>query len=145
VSVWEALNTRQIARIFFTTAVFAGLLYLLVSIRSTLLLLAIAIFLAVALGPAVDFFSRNVPRAAAILIVYVMIFCVFTGVMALIVPPVINGASDLSTDIPNYIQDLRHNDRIAKFDDKYDITPRLQEEAKKLPDKLGDAARPSSC
>jgi predicted PurR-regulated permease PerM len=140
VSVWDALTTRQIARIFFTTAAFAGLLYLLVQVRSTLLLLAIAMFLAVALGPAVDRFARNVPRAAAILIVYVMIFCVFTGVMALIVPPVVNGAGDLSTDIPNYIDDLRHNDRIKKFDDEYDITPRLKEEATKLPDKLGDAA-----
>ena len=69
-----------------------------------------------------------------------MIFCVFSGVLALVVPPVINGASDLSSDIPSYIHDLRNNDRIAEFDDKYDITPRLQEEAKKLPDKLGDAA-----
>ena len=139
-SVWDALTTRQIARILLTAAAICGLLYLLVQIRGTLLLLAIAIFLAVALGPAVDYFSKNVPRAAAILIVYVMIFCVFSGVLALVVPPVINGASDLSSDIPNYIQDLRNNDRIAEFDDKYDITPRLQEEAKKLPDKLGDAA-----
>jgi predicted PurR-regulated permease PerM len=61
-------------------------------------------------------------------------------VLALVVPPVVNGASGLSSDIPNYIEDLRHNARIAKFDDKYDITPRLQEEAKKLPEKLGDAA-----
>ncbi|MDX6676827.1 MAG: hypothetical protein QOE31_879 [Solirubrobacteraceae bacterium] len=139
-SVWDALTTRQIARIFFTTAMFAGLLWLIIQVRSTLMLLAIAIFLAVALGPAVDRFARNVPRAAAILITYVMIFCVFTGVLALIVPPVINGASGLSSDIPNYISDLRNNDRIAKFDDKYDITPRLQQEAKKLPNKLGDAA-----
>jgi len=140
VSVWEALTTRQIARILFTVAALSGLLFLLVQIRGTLLLLAIAVFLAVALGPAVDFFSRNVPRAAAILIVYVMMVCVFVGVLSLIVPPVINGAGDLSSDIPNYIDDLRNNDRIAKFDDEYDITPRLQEEASKLPDKLGDAA-----
>ena len=139
-SVWEALTTRQIARILFTTAVFLGLLWLLVQIRSTLLLFAIAIFLAVALGPAVDFFSRNVPRAGAILIVYLMIFCVFSGVMALVVPPVINGASDLSNDIPSYINDLRDNKTIREFDDKYDIVPRLQEEAGKLPSKLGDAA-----
>ncbi|MEA2137467.1 MAG: hypothetical protein QOG56_617 [Solirubrobacteraceae bacterium] len=139
-SVWDALTTRQIARIFFTTAAFAGLLYLLVQVRSTLLLLAIATFLAVALGPAVDRFARKVPRAGAILLVYVMIFCAFTGVLALIVPPVVNGASDLSTDIPSYIEDLRHNDRIKKFDDQYDITPRLKKEATKLPDKLGDAA-----
>ena len=45
-SVWDALTTRQIARIFFTTALFAGLLFLLVQVRSTLMLLAIAVFLA---------------------------------------------------------------------------------------------------
>jgi predicted PurR-regulated permease PerM len=140
VSVWEALTTRQLARIFFTLAAFSGLLYLLVQIRSTLLLLAIAIFLAVALGPAVDFFSQRLPRSASILLVYVLIFCVFSGVLALVVPPVINGASDLSRDIPTYIHDLRNNKAIREFDNKYDVTSRLQEEAKKLPGKLGDAA-----
>ena len=138
--MWEALTTRQLARIFFTIAAFCGFLYLLVQIRSTLLLLAIAIFLAVALGPAVDRFSQQLPRAAAILVIYVMIALAFMGVLALVVPPVVNGASDLSRDIPNYIDDLRNNDRIREFDNKYDVTSRLQEEAGKLPDKLGDAA-----
>jgi predicted PurR-regulated permease PerM len=140
VSVWDALTTRQLARIFFTIAAFCGLLYLLVQIRSTLMLLAIAIFLAVALGPAVDRFSQQMPRAAAILLAYVMIFLVFSGVLALVVPPVVNGASDLSRDVPGYIVDLRNNKAIRDFDNKYDVTSRLQEEAKKLPDKLGDAA-----
>ena len=139
-SVWDALTTRQIARILVTVAAFSGLLYLLVQVRSTLLLLGIAIFLAVALGPAVDFFDRALPRSAAILFVYVLIFCVFAGVLALVVPPVINGASDLSRNIPSYIDDLRNNDQIRKFDDKYDVTSRLTEEARKLPSKLGDAA-----
>ena len=140
-STWDALNTRQIARIIFTTAGFLVLLYLLVQIRSTLLLLAIAVFFAVALGPAVDFFARRrLPRAAAILIVYVLIVAVFAGVVALIVPPVVTGATDLSRDIPGYISDLRDNKTIRDFDNKYDVTPKLQEEAAKLPDKLGDAA-----
>ena len=60
--------------------------------------------------------------------------------LALVVPPVINGASDLSRDIPGYIDDLRNNEAIREFDNKYDVTSRLQEEAGKLPDKLGDAA-----
>jgi predicted PurR-regulated permease PerM len=140
VSVWDALTTRQIARIFFTTVAFAALLFLLVQIRSTLLLLGIAIFLAVALGPAVDFFARRLPRAASILLVYVLIFCVFGGVMSLIVPPVINGATDLSRDIPGFINDLRDNKTIRDFDNKYDITSKLQEQAQTLPAKLGDAA-----
>ncbi|HWC27756.1 MAG TPA: AI-2E family transporter, partial [Solirubrobacteraceae bacterium] len=130
-----------IARILFTTAAFLALLYLLVQIRSTLLLLGVAVFLAVALGPAVDFFARRgLPRAAAILVVYVLILCVFAGVMALIVPPVVSGASELANDIPGYIDDVRENPAIREFDNKYDITSRLQEEAAKLPEQLGDAA-----
>jgi len=140
VSVWDALTTRQLARIFFTIAGLLGVLYLLVQIRSTILLLGIAIFLAIALGPAVDFFDRKMPRAAAILTVYLLILLSFSGVLALIVPPVIDGAGDLSEDIPNYINDLRHNSTIREFDDKYDVTSRLQEEAQKLPSRLGDAA-----
>jgi len=140
VSVWDALTTRQIARILCTAAAFAGLLYLVVQIRGTILLLAIAVFLAVALGPAVDFFDRTMPRAAAILTVYVLIALILSGVLALIVPPVVDGASDLSRDIPNYNDDLRSNRAIREFDNKYDVTSRLQEEASKLPSRLGDAA-----
>lgn len=141
VSTWDALSTRQIGRILFTAAGFLALLYLLVQIRSTLLLLAIAVFFAVALGPAVDFVSRGrLPRAAAILIVYVLIFCIFSGVLALIVPPVINGATDLARDVPGYVDELRSNRAIREFDNKYDVTTKLREEAEKLPDKLGDAA-----
>jgi predicted PurR-regulated permease PerM len=141
VSVWDALTTRQIARILFTVAALSAFLYLLVQIRSTLLLFGIAIFLAVALGPAVDFFARGrLPRSAAILLVYVLIFMVFGGVLSLIVPPVVNGATDLSRDLPGYVDDLRNNKTLRDFDNKYDVTPKLKEEAQKLPDKLGDAA-----
>jgi len=141
VSVWDALTTRHIARIFFTLAGLSALLYLLVQVRSTLLLLGIAIFLAVALGPAVDFFARGrLPRAAAILIVYLLISFVFGGVLSLIVPPVVNGATDLSQDLPSYVTDLRDSKTIRDFDNKYDVTSKLREEAQKLPDKLGDAA-----
>ena len=141
-SVWDALTTRQIARILFTVAALSAFLYLLVQVRSTLLLLGIAIFLAVALGPAVDFFVRRgrLPRAGAILVVYLLIFFVFGGVLSLIVPPVVDGATDLSQDIPGYVTDLRDSKTIRDFDDKYDVTSKLREEAQKLPDKLGDAA-----
>jgi predicted PurR-regulated permease PerM len=140
VSVWDALTTRQIARILFTVAAFSALIYLLVQIRSTLLLLGVAVFLAVALGPAVDFFSRRLPRSASILFVYVLIFCVFGGVLSLVVPPVVNGATGLSRDVPGYVDSLRKNKTIRNLDNKYDVTSKLQNEAQKLPAKLGDAA-----
>lgn len=138
--MWDALTTRQIARIMFTAAAFLGVMYLLVEVRSTLLLLGIAIFLAGALGPAVDFFGRWMPRAASILLVYLLIVFVFGGVLALVIPPVINGASDLSRDLPGYIEDLQNNGTYRDFDDKYNVTDRLKEEAGKLSSSLGDAA-----
>jgi predicted PurR-regulated permease PerM len=140
VSVWDALTTRQIARILFTVAACSALIYLLVQIRSTLLLLGVAVFLAVALGPAVDFFARRMPRSAAIALVYVLIFCVLGGVLSLIVPPVVNGASDLSRNVPGYVDSIRKNKTIRNLDNKYDVTAKLQKEAQKLPTKLGDAA-----
>lgn len=140
-SVWDALTTRQIARILATTGAFLALAWLLVQIRGTLLLLGIAVFVAVALGPAVDFFaSGRMPRPAAILVVYLLIFLVLSGVLALIVPPVVNGATDLSRDVPGYVDDLRNNKAIREFDNKYDITTKLREEAEKLPNRIGDAA-----
>ena len=69
-----------------------------------------------------------------------LIVFVFGGVLSLIVPPVVNGATDLSRDLPGYVSDLRDNKTIRNFDNKYDITSKLQDEAQKLPDKLGDAA-----
>ncbi len=138
--MWEALTTRQIARILCTSAGVLALLYLLVQIRSTILLLGIAIFLAVALGPAVDFFAQRMPRAAAILTVYLLIFMTFAGVLALVVPPVIDGASDLSRDVPGYITDLQSNRTFREYDEKYDVAERLQEAASNLDSRVGDAA-----
>ena len=58
-------STRAIAKIFFTVLGLTVLSYVVYLARSTLLLVFIAVFLAVALGPAVDFFTRRgVPRGS---------------------------------------------------------------------------------
>ena len=55
-------------------------------------------------------------------------------------PPIVSQVKGLSGDIPGYLDDLRKNDQFRKYDEKYDITKKLNEQAKKLPTKLGDAA-----
>jgi predicted PurR-regulated permease PerM len=134
-------SPRAIVRIVLTVAATVGLLYLLWLVRSTLLLVFIAVFLAVALGPAVAFFRRKgVPRAPAILLVYVLIAGGVFGVGLLIVPPIVNQVDALAQDVPGYVDDLRNNDQVRKFDDKYHVTDELKEQATKLPEHLGDAA-----
>jgi predicted PurR-regulated permease PerM len=136
-----APSTRTIARIFLTVAALAALLYFLYLIRSVIELLLIAVFLAVALGPAVDFFSRRgLRRAPAILVVYVLIASSIVGVGLLVVPPIVNQVQDLADNIPHYIDDLRKNKTVRKYDQRYHIGDKLKKEATKLPAKLGDAA-----
>jgi len=137
----NAWTTRQIARVFLTLAVLAGLLIVLYRIRSVLELVLVAGFLAIALGPPVEFLVRHrVKRALAIVLVYLGIIALIVGVGLLIIPPVVGGVNDLSHDIPGYVQDLRKSDTFRKYDDKYDISEKLNDQAKKLPSKLGEAA-----
>lgn len=135
------LTTRSIARVFFTVLALALLVYLLYVVRSVVMLVFIAGFLAVALGPAVDRFSRGwIPRAAAILLVYVSIGAVIIGVGLLVVPPIVTGVDQLAKDAPGYLDDLRSNATFREYDDKYELSDKLTEQAESLPSRLGDAA-----
>jgi predicted PurR-regulated permease PerM len=134
-------STRAIARVFFTVAALAALLYGLYLIRNVLVLLMIAVFLAVAMGPAVDFFSRlGLRRAPSILLVYVLITMSIVGVGLLVVPPIVNQVQDLANKLPHYIDDVRKNKTVRKYDQRYHISDKLKKEATKLPTRLADAA-----
>ena len=137
-TVW---TTRQISRVFFTVASLAIFLYLLYIIRSVVELVFVAGFLAIALGPAVDFLERRrIKRSFAILLIYFGMAGAIVGIGLLIVPPVVDQVNGLSKDIPGYVKDLRKSKTFRKYDDKYDISTKLNDQAKKLPSKLGEAA-----
>src|SRR3954466_14791693 len=99
----NTLSTRTIARIVLTVVVTLGTLYLLYQVRSVLLLIFIAGFLAVALGPPVGWFRRrHVPQALSILLVYLLIASGIVGIGLLIVPQVVSQVDQLAQDIPGY-------------------------------------------
>src|SRR4051794_13027030 len=117
------------------------MLYVLWLVRSVLLLLFIAVFLAIALGPPVGAIHRlGAPRVLSIFTVYLLIALAIFGVGLLVVPPVVDQVSSLSGDIPRYVQDLQKNRQYRKYDEKYHISAKLNDQAKKLPTKLGSAA-----
>src|SRR3954467_13433706 len=103
----QQVTTRTIARVFFTLVGLAVLLYVLYLVRSVIGLILIAVFLAVALGPAVDFFHRRrTPRGVAILTVYLIMFCTIFAIGSLMVPPVVSQVENIAQDAPGYISDL---------------------------------------
>jgi predicted PurR-regulated permease PerM len=140
-SVAPVWTTRQIVRVFFTVASLAIFLYVLYVVREVVILVFVSGFLAIALGPPVDFIQRRrIPRSLSILIVYLGIVLAIFGVGLLIVPPVVEQVNNLSKDAPGYVSDLRKSKTFRRYDDKYDISTKLNKQAKNLPSKLGSAA-----
>jgi predicted PurR-regulated permease PerM len=135
-------STRAILKVLLVAAATAAAFYLLFLVRSILYMVFIAVFLAVALGPAVDVYQRRarMPRSLAILFVYLTILAAIVGLGLLVVPPIVNGVNHFVNKVPTYVQDLRKNKTVRDYDNKYHITDKLDAEAKKLPNRLGDAA-----
>jgi predicted PurR-regulated permease PerM len=135
-------STRSILKVLLVTAATAAVLYLLYLIRSILGMLFISIFLAVALGPAVDLYQHRarMPRGLAIVFVYLTILGAIVGLGLLVVPPIVNGVNHFVSRVPTYVQDLRKNQTVRKYDNKYHVTEKLNREARKLPSRLGTAA-----
>jgi predicted PurR-regulated permease PerM len=144
----EALETRgqptltqATVRVCLIVIAAVASVYFLYLIRDIIVLVFIAGFLAVALGPPVDWMHRrHVPRALAILTTYLAILAGIVGVGLLVVPPVVNGVDELANDLPHYIDELRDNRTVRDFDEKYHVSDKLKEQAETLPNKIGDAA-----
>jgi predicted PurR-regulated permease PerM len=85
-----------------------GLAWLLIQVRSIILLLILGILFAAAIEPLVfRLRRRGLTRGQSILIVYVSLIGLLALIGYLIVPPLITQGSALINDIPNILKDLR--------------------------------------
>jgi predicted PurR-regulated permease PerM len=57
----------------------------------------------------------------------------------LVVPPIVTGVDNFTHDVPGYVDDLRNSHTFRQYDNKYKITPKLEEQARKLPTHISDA------
>lgn len=145
---------RDVAKIAVTVlAVLAAAVLLalvLLNVRTTLRWVVAAIFLALALAPAVELAARTrirgraMPRWLAILVVYLG-FAIFFGFVVLeVIPPIVREAEALGSKLPTYVSDFESwaekNAQFRELNDRYDITATLSDQAKSLPSRLGDAA-----
>src|SRR4051812_26365748 len=132
-----------VAQIVVTVAACAGALYLLYLTRGVLKILAISLFTATALGPVVDAVQRRrVPRAWAILLVYLASALAVAGAGALMVPSVGPQVRQLSREAQHAIGDLRRNATVRRYDNRYHISEKIEAQLRRLPSRLGEAAGP---
>src|SRR5205823_11431008 len=62
----------------------------------------------------------------AILVVYLGMVLSIVGIGLLIVPPIVSGVNNLTHNLPGYVEDLRKNKTIRRYDEKYHIVDKLQ-------------------
>jgi predicted PurR-regulated permease PerM len=136
------MSARSVAKVILVAVAIGAAIYFLYLIRSVLWLLLVAVFIAAALGPGVDFLQRRarLRRGLAILAMYlVMLGAVFVIGLA-VVPPIVDQTDSFIRAVPGYVEDLTENDTFQRYDREYGITEELRQQAAQLPATVGDAA-----
>src|SRR4029079_8783184 len=117
------------------------LIYLL---RKPLTWIFIAAFIAIALSGPINLLQRRMKRGLAIAIVYVSLILPPFVLIGLLVPPIVTQANNLVNNLPQYAQKVTEfvngHEQLPPLQEDYDITGLLEEQAQKLPTRLGDAA-----
>jgi predicted PurR-regulated permease PerM len=138
------VSVRFVLRVVLIVVAVGVALYLVYRLRKPIGWVLIATFLAIALSGPVNWLERRLRRGFAIAIVYVGLLLIPLTFAALIVPPFVREGNRLADHAPRYARDVtdyvQKNKRLRKLNNDYDITQKLQDEAGKLPGKLGGAA-----
>jgi predicted PurR-regulated permease PerM len=148
------IEARAVAKVVLVALFYAALAVLLAIVilhtRTTLRWVATALFLALALDPAVGVFQRikirghRLPRVLAILAVYLVSFAGLVYMVLQILPPIIRDVEDLAKKLPTYVADFERwaesNQEFQDLNEKFGLTQTLSDQASSLPSKLGDGA-----
>ena len=148
------IEGRAVAKIVIVALLCAALAVLLaiavLHTRTTLRWVLTAVFLALALDPAVGLIERirvggrNVPRVAAVLGALAVFLAGLVFLVLHVIPPMIKDVEELAKKAPTYVTDFEDwaesNAQFQELNEKYDLTDKLSEQAGSLPSKLGDGA-----
>jgi predicted PurR-regulated permease PerM len=138
------LSTRAILRVVITVLVCVLTLYLIYLLRRPITWIFIAGFIAIALSGPVAFLQRRMRRGAAVGLVYLGLILVPVLILSALIPPIVTQGNNLAQSLPDYARDVtefvQDNRRLRELEADYDITGKLEEQAGKLPARLGDAA-----
>lgn len=118
-------------RLGLTAAIGFGLAYLLFRAveqgRDTLLLLALSLFLAAGLDPAVRRVERlGLSRGPSVAVVFACALLFLAALGLAVVPPLVEQTSTFVHNLPGYVTELQHNRRIADLDRRFGVLSSVQ-------------------
>jgi predicted PurR-regulated permease PerM len=140
----EFPTIRNVLRAVLVVVAVVLCLLLVWLLRQPLTWIFVAAFIAIALSGPINLLERHMKRGFAVAIVYLALILTPFALIGLLVPPIVTQANNLVQNLPQYAQQVTDfvngNDRLRQLQEDYDITGKLEQEAAKLPERLGDAA-----
>ncbi|HLC63808.1 MAG TPA: AI-2E family transporter [Patescibacteria group bacterium] len=117
--------------------VFFLVLSFLYLIKEVLLIIFVALVLASAFDPWVDWFQKKkIPRSLSILIIYVVLFALITFAFILIVPPISKEVIQLSENFPLYYEKIANGIQSFQTGGNIDAQEQLQKGLNSLGENL---------
>ena len=113
------VSTRTVLRVLLTTALFLAGAMAIVTLRDQIAWVAIAFFLALALTPAVNWLARYMPRKSrglAMVLVLVATITIFSYLILVLIPPLVDQLINLVKNFPAYWADfIQSNGVLARY------------------------------
>ncbi len=139
------LSTRTVLRVVAIVVLSVIALYLVYRLRKPITWIVIAAFIAVALSEPVNRLQPRLRRRGlAITVVFLGLIAVPILAGAILVPPLVKETNKLIDKVPAYANDVQDyvqkSKRLRSLEEDYNITEKIQDQAEKLPSKLGGAA-----
>ncbi len=126
----NAISNRTIFRVLAITTTFIGVIGVGYLVRRELIWFGVAFFLAIALNPGVERFSKYMPRKNRGLAAGLM-FLIIIGLIAFMaitmIPPLVSQTQSLIKNIPAITNDITNgNNPFSNFLRQYDLIPQLR-------------------
>jgi predicted PurR-regulated permease PerM len=142
------VHPKTVVAVLATALLFVGALYLFWQLRLIVRWTLIAVFLAVALDPAVNWLNRrsHFPRILAILLVFLALLLALVGLSALVLPPLVGQVRSFVDALVQLAQQPGGAEQaLQQFADRYGLggfVDSLREQLAALPGRLSGAAGP---
>ena len=102
-------------------------------IRDVFIWTAAALFLAIALNPLVARLEPRLGRTTAALAVFLGFVVVLIATLTALVAPFVSQVDQLTTGLPNALQDARHNHTFARLDSRFHLVEHARAHADAVP------------
>jgi len=100
------------------------------TLRSTLIVIAVALLLAIGLDPAVSALARHgMRRGWAVAIVFLCLMAALGGAVYAVVPPIVTELATFVESVPQLLIDLQHNSTMNSLNEKFGFLDALQNTA----------------